>query len=120
MIADHLRKDAVPGSYSWRWIEESVKKGKLEDLEAHRAGPVVGISGPVGSSQPTRNTRTPFTAADDRALALWVTNAERQGLSTKGNEIYQQLERIVSLRIFLGAVLTVCPTEFAPYLSVLA
>jgi hypothetical protein len=120
MIADHLRKDAVPGSYSWRWIEESVKKGKLEDLEAHRAGPVVGISGPVGSSQPTRNTRTPFTAADDRALALWVTNAERQGLSTKGNGIYQQLERIVSLRIFLGAVLTVCPTESAPYLSVLA
>jgi hypothetical protein len=100
MIADHARKDAVPGSYSWTWIEKSVQKGILEDLEAHRAGPVAGTSRSVGSSQPTRNTRTPFTAADDRALALWVTNAERQGLSTKGNEIYQQLERIVCLMFF--------------------
>lgn len=120
MIADHARKDAVPGSYSWRWIEQSVQKGMLEDLEAHRAGLVAGISRPVGSSQPTRNTRTPFTAADDRALALWVTNAERQGLSTKGNEIYQQLERIVGLPILRKAVLTVRPAESSPYLSVLA
>ena len=92
----------------------------LEDLEPHRAGPVVGTSRPVGSSQPTRNTRTPFTAADDRALALWVTNAERQGLSTKGNDIYQQLERIVSLLFLCGAVLTIYPKESAPHLSVLA
>jgi hypothetical protein len=101
MIADHARKDAMPGSYSWTWIEKSVKNGKLEDLEAHRAGPVAGISRPVGSSQPTRNTRTPFTAADDRALALWVTNAEKQGLSTKGNDIYQQLERIVGILLLV-------------------
>jgi hypothetical protein len=120
MIADHARKDAPPGSYSWTWIEKSVQKGMLEDLDAHRAGPVAGTSRPVGSSQPTRNTRTPFTAADDRALALWVTNAERQGLSTKGNEIYQQLERIVRLLIFRRAVLTACPTESASYLSILA
>jgi hypothetical protein len=120
MIADHVRKDAVPGSYSWTWIEQSVKKGILEDLEAHRAGPVAGTSRPVGSSQPTRNTRTPFTAADDRALALWVTSAEKQGLSTKGNEIYQQLERIVGLTNLRRAILTIFPIESAPYLSVLA
>ena len=99
MIADHARKDAVPGSYSWKWIADSVMSGKLEDLEAYRAGPVVGTSRPVGSSQPTRNTRTPFTAADDRALGLWVMSAEKQGLSTKGNDIYQQLERVVCFSI---------------------
>ena len=42
MIADHARKDAVPGSYSWTWIEQSVNKGKLEDLNDHRAGPIAG------------------------------------------------------------------------------
>lgn len=120
MIADHARKDAAPGSYSWTWIDKSVKNGKLEDLESHHAGPAVGVSRPVGSSQPSRNTRTPFTAADDRALALWVTSAERQGLSTKGNDIYQQLERIVGLLIIRMAILIFFPTESAPYLSVLA
>jgi hypothetical protein len=120
MIADHARKDAVPGSYSWTWIEKSVKNGKLEDLEAHRAGPSAGTSRPVGSAQPTRNTRTPFTAADDRALALWVTNAERQGLSTKGNDIYQQLERIVGLLLIRMTILTVGSAESASYLPVLA
>lgn len=106
MIADHARKDAVPGSYSWTWIEQSVKKGKLEDLENHRAGPVERTSRPVGSSLPTRIARTPFTAADDRALARWVTDAELKGLSTKGNLIYQQLERCVRLLVLYLAMLT--------------
>jgi hypothetical protein len=96
MIADHARKDAPPGSFSWTYIEKSVAKGELQDLENHRAGPVAGTSRPVGSDRPTRGTRTTFSAADDRALAAWVTKAEVQGLSTKGNSIYQQLEKIVS------------------------
>lgn len=120
MIADHARKDAVPGSYSWTWIEQSVKKGMLEDLEKHRAGPVAGTSRPVGSSQPTRIARKAFTAADDRALALWVTNAEKQGLSTKGNLIYQQLEHVVCLLNLHLATLTVFPVESTPHFSILA
>lgn len=120
MIADHARKDAVPGSYSWTWIEQSVKNGILEDLEDHRAGPVAGTSRSVGSSQPTRIARTAFTAADDRALALWVTSAEKQGLSTKGNAIYQQLERIVGCQGLPMAVLIVYSTESTPYFPILA
>lgn len=35
--------------------------------------------------------RTPFTPEDDRILAKWVREAERKGIPTKGNELYQQL-----------------------------
>jgi hypothetical protein len=73
---------------------ESVKNGALEDLDAHRIGAAVSPS-PVGSNRPGRSTRTPFTQADDNQLSIWVTKAELKGLSTKGNEIYQQLEAIV-------------------------
>ena len=95
MIADHARKDAPPGSFSWTFVEKSVAKGELEELENHRAGPVAGAFRPVGSDRPTRGTRTTFSANDDRTLAVWVTRAEGRGLSTKGNSIYQQLEKIV-------------------------
>ena len=95
MIADHARKDAPPGSFSWTYIEKSVANGVLEDLENHRAGPAQGTIRPVGSDRPTRGTRTHFSAADDRALAIWVTKAEARGLSTKGNSIYEQLEKSV-------------------------
>ncbi len=95
LIADHARADAPPGSYSWTFIEASVNNGKLEGLENHPAGLARGAVRPVGSSQPSKSSRTPFTAADDRVLAEWVTKAERQGLSTKGNKIYIDLAIIV-------------------------
>jgi Rap1 Myb domain len=69
-----------------------VAKGELEDVELHRAGPPVGTIREVGSAQPARKGRTPFTADDDRILMEWCTNAERKGLSLKGNDLYKQLE----------------------------
>jgi hypothetical protein len=97
MIADHARKDAPMGSYSWKWIEESIKNGQLVDLETHRIGPPAGYVRPVGagSSIPSRIGRTPFTPEDDRILMSWVTRAERSGLSIKGNRIYEDLARAV-------------------------
>ena len=35
IIADHARKDTPPGSISWKFIEQSVAKGVLEDIEDH-------------------------------------------------------------------------------------
>jgi len=70
----------------------------LEDVEDHRAGQVTHAVREVGSEQPKRTGRTPYTAEDDRILMDWVTKTERAGGSTRGNEIYKQLERKVSLR----------------------
>ncbi|KAI9736531.1 MAG: hypothetical protein M1818_006042 [Claussenomyces sp. TS43310] len=94
MIADHARKDAPPGSYSWRFIEQSVKKGSLESLNDHAAGRPAGTPRPIGSVVPARGSRTPFTAEDDRILMDWVIKAERRGSSVKGNQVYQVLEKI--------------------------
>lgn len=94
-IADHIRKDCPVGSTSWTFIERSIRNGKLEDIDDHRAGPIAQNTRPVGSKQATKSTRTPFTAEDDRILMDWVVKAERKGLAIKGNEVYEQLEKKV-------------------------
>ncbi|KAH7346285.1 hypothetical protein BKA65DRAFT_274014 [Rhexocercosporidium sp. MPI-PUGE-AT-0058] len=91
IIVDHARRDCPPGSISWKWIEQSIRNGRMEDIENHRAGPPHAQTREVGSAQPTKKTRTPFSADDDRILMQWVTRAERKGLPILGNAIYQQL-----------------------------
>lgn len=95
LIADHARKICPTGAISWKYIEESVKNGALANIEEYRAGPATHTIREVGSGQPTKNWRTPFTAEDDRILMEWVTKAERKGALIKGNEIYKQLEEKV-------------------------
>jgi hypothetical protein len=99
IIADRARKDCPPGSISWHWIEQSVKHGALEDIELYRAGPATNIIRDVGSAQPARKGRTPFTAEDDRILRDWCVKAELKGVSMKGNELYKQLEAKVALHL---------------------
>jgi hypothetical protein len=98
IIADHAKKNNPMGSISWTFIDQSVARGRLEDAEDHRAGPETHTVREVGSAQPPRSGRTPFTAQDDRDLFIWVTKAERTGIPLKGNDMYQQLEQIVRLR----------------------
>ena len=122
IIADHARRDTPIGSISWTFIDKSVARGRLEDLEKHRAGPREHTVREVSSTQPTRSGRTAFTAQDDRDLFIWITKAERSGASVRGNEIYKQLEAIVSLyrlSIISFSWLTKA-TEPPPYSSVLA
>jgi len=95
VIADHARKDCPTGSISWTYIQDSAKKGVLEELEDHRAGPASHVVREVGSRGPTRKGRTPFSAEDDRILKSWVTDGERAGISVKGNELFKQLEEKV-------------------------
>ncbi|KAG9240121.1 TRF2-interacting telomeric protein/Rap1 C terminal domain-containing protein [Calycina marina] len=92
-IVDHMVKNCAVGAISWRFIEQSVKRGELEDLEHHRVRQVEESIRPVGSNKPAKTTRTHFTAEDDQILMRWVLKAERDGLATMGNDIYQQLER---------------------------
>ena len=92
MIADHVRKDAPTGSYSWKFIIESVQNGILQLPDRYRIGWTPDIQRPAGSSRPTKGSRTPFDTADDAALAAWVLShpADRTG-----NKIYQEFEAMV-------------------------
>lgn len=114
-IVDHARKEALPGtcvalvslrlftvqcktdpvlcSYSYTYIEKSIRNGVLEDLEDHAVGPPAGTVRSVGSDiHPAKTTRTKFTQEDDRILWLWVEQTPQQGGGTDGNQIYKQLE----------------------------
>ncbi|KAL9113574.1 MAG: hypothetical protein Q9227_002312 [Pyrenula ochraceoflavens] len=93
VIVDHARKiDVQAGTHSWRYITESVKKGRLENLEEHQVGPSAPISRPVGSViTAPKGTRRRFTKEDDRLLWEWVKPAEAKGISVRGNDLYKQL-----------------------------
>ncbi|MCJ1478407.1 hypothetical protein MMC13_007087 [Lambiella insularis] len=94
-IVDHLKQDNVPGTYSYQYIERSVRNGQLEDLEKYRAGPSQGAVRPAGAiDRPPKGTRTAFTAEDDGILYDWVDESSRNGGYVLGNELYKQLEKI--------------------------
>ncbi|MCJ1309809.1 hypothetical protein MMC25_003470 [Agyrium rufum] len=91
-IADHLRKDIVPGTTSYRYIDLSIKNGALEDLDDHAIGPPEGTPRAIGSViQPSKSGRTPFTAEDDRILMEWIAPIVATRGMASGNEIYKQL-----------------------------
>ena len=92
-LYDHARKNPPPGMYSYRYVEHSVRKGQLEDLEAHRiAGVNTRSDRSVGSvTLASKGTRTAFTEADDQMLWEWVKPHEGVR-GAAGNLIYQQLE----------------------------
>ncbi|KAK7931545.1 hypothetical protein PG985_002257 [Apiospora marii] len=92
LIADHLWKDTPQGSYTWKWIQESVKKGKLLDPDDYLIGSKPQEQARVRPSAPGKSTRTPYTDEDDRVLMEWVTKRQREGESVLGNKIYQELE----------------------------
>lgn len=95
LIADHEREDIPPGSISWTFIVESIRKGSCQDFEQHRAGSVTGKSRHI-NCQIGVKSRTAFSAADDQILMEFCLNAEKKGMDLKGNIIYMQLEQKVT------------------------
>ncbi|KAL9578537.1 MAG: hypothetical protein Q9203_007060, partial [Teloschistes exilis] len=92
-IVDHARKEKLPDTYSYRYIELSIRNGILEDLEQHAVGPPPGTVRTSGSTvHPPKSGRTKFTEEDDDFVKRWVVEARRQGGQISGNEIYKQLE----------------------------
>lgn len=93
-LVDHMRKAPPQGSYSYQFVEFSVRKGELEDLELHRIGQTGPTSREAGSiSRSGKSHRTQFTAEDDSILIRWVLGSVQTGGGRSGNEIYKQLEQ---------------------------
>ncbi|KAL3962596.1 hypothetical protein ACCO45_004119 [Purpureocillium lilacinum] len=91
LIADHARKDAPAGSYSWKFVTESVENGIIQIKDRYRIGPDPDLPRTVGSTdRPGKATRTRFTHSEDVALVKWVL---RHGEHFAGNKIYQEFER---------------------------
>ncbi|WPG98395.1 Hypothetical protein R9X50_00118500 [Acrodontium crateriforme] len=91
IIADHMRKDAPPGSLSFNFIEASLNNGQLVDPSDYLAGPARGTQRAVGSVVPGKSTRTAFTAQEDRELWEFVEKCKAAGEPIKGNEIYKKM-----------------------------
>jgi hypothetical protein len=85
-------KSAPDGSVSYKFIEQSVKNGALEDVNSHR---ITGaVRNPAAASRTSKGKRVPFTAADDQILSNWLARAEREGKALGGNKIFDELEAI--------------------------
>ncbi|KAF4500607.1 hypothetical protein FAGAP_3204 [Fusarium agapanthi] len=92
IIADHLiKRDAPPGSYSWKFIKDSVENGYIQIKDKYLIGRHPDEPRPVGSNQAKKSTRTPFTAEDDAKLTRWALNHPTQH---KGNQIWYEYEKI--------------------------
>lgn len=89
----HLRANSSTRRHSYKFIEQSIRNGILEDLEDHVVGPQAGTVRSIGSTvQPAKGSRNKFTQDDDRILWQWVQNTPQKYGGTDGNEIYKQLE----------------------------
>lgn len=120
LIVDHARKDTPPGGISYRFIEDSIKKGELEDPLEYAAGAPVASVREVGSLMPKRRGRQPFTREDDMVLYKWIDDFERKGGKyISGNEVYKQLEQKVGTSSAHEARPGLITAESSPYVAVL-
>ncbi|KAK7421527.1 hypothetical protein QQZ08_009942 [Neonectria magnoliae] len=89
LIADHARKDAPAGSYSWKFISDSVENGFIQLKDRYRIGRDPELPRPVGGGRGAKATRTPFTADEDAAAAKWALT---HTVDRTGNKIWQEFE----------------------------
>jgi hypothetical protein len=93
LICDHARKDALPGSLSWTFIDDSVKHGIIQLRDRYVIGGLPNTARPVGGGGVTKGTRTAFTHEDDVFLVSWLHS---HGDSHDGNKVYQEMAAKVS------------------------
>ncbi|OOF99099.1 hypothetical protein ASPCADRAFT_127664 [Aspergillus carbonarius ITEM 5010] len=91
-LVDHKRKNLPSDAYSFKFVEDSYRRGELQDLESYRAGP--SAARPVGATNiPTRGHKVYYTLEDDQLLWDWMQPYEQNPkASIRGNKIYQKLE----------------------------
>ena len=95
LLVDHTRKNPAPGTHSYKYVEQSIRKGRLENLDDHVVGGTSRADRPVGSvTMAPKGGRNPYTEADDQFLWNWVKPLQEAGGAIAGNSIYQQLEAV--------------------------
>jgi hypothetical protein len=93
LLVDHTRKNPAPGTHSYKYVDLSIQKGRLENLDDHVVSAASRANRPVGSvTIAPKGSRNPYTDADDQFLWNWVKPLEETGGAIAGNSIYQQLE----------------------------
>jgi hypothetical protein len=121
LIADCARPKVAPaGSYSWKFIEESVKNGIVQLKDRYLIGRDPDLPRPAASGGLTKSTRTPFTTADDAAIAKWVLS---HSVDRTGNKIFQEFEAIVRFtldEILMRRAFILTLVESTTYLAVMA
>lgn len=85
LIADHARKDSPPGSYSWKFITESVANGVLQVEDRYRIGWDPRGEKNKASNNTQKFGRARYTPEEDAALVHWVLNS---GMARQGNQLY--------------------------------
>ncbi|KAJ5727285.1 hypothetical protein N7493_005105 [Penicillium malachiteum] len=90
-LVDHTKKNLPSDTYSYQYVERSVRNGKLENLEDHRAGP--SAQRPMGASHiPQKRTRSEFTLQDDQLLFDYLHPYELvEDAPVNGNNLYKAL-----------------------------
>ncbi|RHZ62131.1 putative transcription factor Rap1 [Aspergillus thermomutatus] len=90
-LVDHTRKNLPSDTYSFKFVEDSVRRGELADLEAYRAGP--SAPRPVGATHiATRAHKVAYSLQDDQLLWDWLQPYEKDPRAPiSGNLIYKQL-----------------------------
>ncbi|KAJ5984001.1 hypothetical protein N7481_006100 [Penicillium waksmanii] len=93
MLVDHAKKNIPTGCHSYKYVEESIRKGQVADLDAHRAGSFRPRA--MGASNiPKRGTKSVYTLEDDQLLYDFLYPFEQEeNAPIHGNKIYQLLER---------------------------
>lgn len=98
IIADHARKDSPNGSLSWKWIEDSVKEGRLLETASYTLHTASGANRPAGTTTiAPRKTRNEYTAQEDLELRKYVqycTQGYVDGRGQSGNTIYRDYESV--------------------------
>ncbi|KAK3394940.1 hypothetical protein B0H63DRAFT_445024 [Podospora didyma] len=89
IIADYMRTDGPGGAVSFKYIEDSIKRGELCNIEDYKIAKAKPAGAPGSSSN--KFTRNIFTKADDQILIDWVCHKEASGEFVNGNEIYKEL-----------------------------
>jgi telomeric repeat-binding factor 2-interacting protein 1 len=90
-------------------VERSIQNGRLEDLEAHRAGP--SAPRPMGASNiPKKGKRSYFTLKEDQVVFDWVYHfTQERGAPVQGNKIYQDLGELVPRKLLIYVQLDADP-----------
>ncbi len=94
-LVDHTKKLNAPGTYSYKYVEDSIRRGALQDLTSYAIGPSSRVSRPVGSTRTApKPGRASFSEEEDQLLWNWIQPFVDRGGAWKGNEIYKQLEEV--------------------------